>query len=537
MRLLTLLFCALALSIESNAQVLIRLDSPSPHEEGRFGAALSRIGDQDLDGIQDALIGAPGEAASDGTLSGRVHSISATTGARIHSFEPPAPSPGDRFGTSVAASGDLDEDEIGDVLVGAPGAGPLAEEGRAYVYSGASGSLLFELASPNAVADGRFGQSVARVNDIDGDAISDLLVGAPGETVSDGLDAFTGAGRVHLFSGASGDFLFSIAPADPQTGMAFGSVVDGGNDYDGDGVADLIIGVPGADLDLTTGIVTDAGQVRIYSGTIGALIRTFLSTTPTPLARLGRSLSRVGDRDGDESGDVLVGERGKALISSGTDGTLALKLDDPSESSDADFGRAVAGTGDVDGDARLDLAVSAPEADVDGAGGAIADAGRLYILSSASGASLLAVESLKPETGGAFGDTVIRLGDVSGDNVPDLLVGAPGETSNGLASAGHAYIVLMNPPPVSGESAPEAPLALTAGPNPTRGALHLRYRLTNPAGASVTVIDVMGREVAREAAGASGALTLDARGWAPGVYLVRLASASGTASAHVTVVR
>ena len=72
------------------------------------------------------------------------------------------------FGYSVAGVPDADGDGRSDLLVGAPGDGPLSP-GRAYLVSGVNGALLYELVSPNEQFDGNFGYSVAGIPDADGD--------------------------------------------------------------------------------------------------------------------------------------------------------------------------------------------------------------------------------------------------------------------------------------------------------------------------------------------------------------------------------
>ena len=95
--------------------------------------------------------------------------------------------------------------------------------------------------------------------------------------------------------------------------------------------------------------------------------------------------------------------------------------------------------------------------------------------------------------------------------------------------------------PTSEGTAPEASGALAVWPNPASGAARVTVTLAAPEAIRATVYDALGREVAvlhdgPLAAGAH-ALALDARALAPGVYVVRLRSAAGTATERLTVVR
>ena len=95
---------------------------------------------------------------------------------------------------------DVDGDGRGDLLVGADG-GRDDFDGRAYLFSGATGALLYSLEGPSNPDGSRsaFGSAVAGVADVDGDGFGDLLIGAQGQD-----DGAPGAGRAYLFSGSTG---------------------------------------------------------------------------------------------------------------------------------------------------------------------------------------------------------------------------------------------------------------------------------------------------------------------------------------------
>jgi len=130
---------------------------------------------------------------------------------------------------------DANGDGKQDVVVGAPfenpGTSPV-DCGRANLYSGATGALLFKFLPPTATANGRFGWSVSGVADITGDARGDVVVGEPG----------LGGGRAHMYNGATGLRLDTRASVYPEAGGQFGFSVGGTVDLSGNGRGDVIVG-------------------------------------------------------------------------------------------------------------------------------------------------------------------------------------------------------------------------------------------------------------------------------------------------------
>ncbi len=355
--------------------------------------------------------------------------------------------PGDRSGFSVSAAGDINGDGFGDVIIGAYGADP-GRAGESYlVFGKASG---FAASLDLSTLDGRTGYrfegidpgdrsgfSVSGAGDVDGDGLDDLIIGAPG---SDFLyDGFTGydAGESYLVFGDS------LAALDAANGSV-------------DGVISL------ADLDVTTGFLLDV-SVLDYDG-----------------YNSGLSVSSAGDVNGDGFDDLIIGAPGSNYygfqagesylvfggarvdldaITPGVSGVIGLlDLDGTTGFSlqgivDYDYsGLSVKSAGDVDGDGLDDLIIGAP-----GLPGY--DAGRSYLV---FGDSLGDLDALTPAagaidlfrldgtTGFAFegidaddqsGFSVSGAGDVDGDGLDDLIIGAylgdPGDLD-----AGEIYLVL-----------------------------------------------------------------------------------------------
>src|SRR5215831_18791691 len=167
-----------------------------------------------------------------------------------------------RFGQSVAVIGDTNGDGIPDLIVGGPfhdsefsgtnGFGPPQDVGRAFVINGATLGEMTELNDPffQQPLDfpkfgGFFGFSVAGIGDINHDGVPDILVGVPHHSnfPADRINC----GEAFVFSGADHSILFTINDPNEEEGNRFGYAVAGLGDVNGDGVPDMIIGVPKED--------------------------------------------------------------------------------------------------------------------------------------------------------------------------------------------------------------------------------------------------------------------------------------------------
>ncbi len=145
-----------------------------------------------------------GDPGSSPSGAGRAYVFSGATGDTLFSLKSPFEEDSGRFGISVSGAGDVNMDGKADFIVGAlgesPGSSPI-KAGRAYVFSGATGDTLFSLKSPFEESNGLFGHSVSGAGDVNMDGKADVIVGARDEDPG---------GRAYVFSGATGDTLFSL---------------------------------------------------------------------------------------------------------------------------------------------------------------------------------------------------------------------------------------------------------------------------------------------------------------------------------------
>jgi hypothetical protein len=535
--------------------LLFELRSPHQNrqEGGAFGNAVAGIPDADGDGVEDLLVGAYREGWNSDTYgAGQAYLFSGATGALLREFISPNPELLGSFGVAVSGVPDADGDGQGDLLVGASLEDPYPSPiyaGRAYLFSGATGALLYTLTSPNEDLVGQFGDDVAGVPDVDGDGRGDLLVGAPEE--DPGADPNENYGRAYLFSGATGALLRTLAAPTDVTDGYFGSAVAGLPDLNGDHRGDLVVGGFIVRDDLA-GRFHLVGRAYVMSGATGVLLHTLAPPGNPPVSSFGVAVSGVPDADGDGLSDLLIGafnegvdpERdGRAYLFSGGTGRLLHALRSPAPEGQGYFGRSVAGVPDVDGDGHGDLLVGTHEVKaIDGPYGATGDAGRVYLFSGATGEGLATLTSPNAEAWGYFGWAVGGLSDVDGDGRGDLLVGAFGEDpGTNLESVGRAYLFSGANLTTSAEEEPAAASPAAVMPNPSAGRAVIAFELTAPAEVRLRLYSVLGQEVAAVDAGrlATGAqrLGLDLSALPTGVYMWRLTAGERVETGRVTVVR
>jgi Ca2+-binding RTX toxin-like protein len=474
------------------------------------GYSVSSAGDINGDGVDDLIIGAPladpngSERAgtsylvfggsglgSSGTID--LSGLSGADGFVLNGVDEY-----DRSGSSVSAAGDINGDGVDDLIIGAPLANPNGNSGAGQSYlvfggSGVGSTGAIDLSTLNGtdgfVLNGadfldRSGHSVSGVGDINGDGVDDLIIGANEATPNGKIYA----GQTHVVfggSGVGGTGTIELSTLNNTDGFflngvdfydSSGASVSGAGDINGDGVDDLIIGtnpigdygnyIAGESYVVFGG--SDVGRISLstLTGTKGFVIN---GVDESDYA--GRSVSAAGDINGDGMDDLIIGafladpngnngagesyvvfgsseigSTGEINLSalSSTEGFVINGVDSYDRS-----GGSVSGAGDVNGDGVDDLIIGAFLADPNGLSGAgasyvvfggneVGSSGEIN-LSTLSGADGFVLNGV--DAGDFSGSSVSGAGDVNGDGVDDLIIGAYRADPNGNSDAGASYVV------------------------------------------------------------------------------------------------
>jgi hypothetical protein len=419
-----------------------------------FGISSSSLGDLDNDGIVDIVVGANRDDDG-GTNRGAVYILFLNGDGTVKNQQKISDTAGnftpgniggtlddfDYFGTSVSSIGDLDGDGVTDIAVGAVGDDDGGDfRGAVYIlFLNNNGTVKshqkisdtagnFTTSNIGGTLDDHddFGDSVASLDDLDGDGITDIVVGA----IEDD-DGGTNNGAVYILflnndgtvkaqqkiSELAGNFTLGNAGGTLNDADFFGQDVANIGDLDRDEVTDIVVGADGDD---------DGGSNR------GAVYILFLNSNGTV-----KNQQKISDTAGNF-----------------TPGNVGGTLDQNEE-----FGHAVTGVGDLNGDSILDIAVGANRDDDGGF-----DNGALYNLFLKNDGTVMSKQKISEldgnftpgnnggilEDGDRFGFSVSNLGDLDGDGITELASGAIYDDDGGVDN-GAVWILFLDglPPPVA----------------------------------------------------------------------------------------
>ena len=304
-------------------------------------------------------------------------------------------SSGDEYGVSVASGGDVDGDGVNDLLVTTKSVDPTGNVVWAVeVLAGVDRALLRRHYGTGSVF---FGASALFLDDVDGDAVSDYVL--------DGPDLVAATRSATLFSGATGAPIrtFALTASADDSAPRLLALAD----IDGDGIGDFAASDTGS----------AGGAVDVVSTGAGTVIFTVTGAIP----QFAGDVATLPDRNGDGFDELAVtdefqfAKNGVVWVYSGRTG---VKLDEFDGQRGDTFADSVERMSDLDGDGRDELMVGALHAT-----GTHARSGAVYVYSGGTHKVLFRVDGFAKGSG--FGRALVDAGDVNGDGVHDIAVGAP----------------------------------------------------------------------------------------------------------------
>ena len=233
----------------------------------QFGYSVEHLGDLDGDGVNDLAVGAINDDEGTGTNLGAVHIIFMNTDGSVASIveinssttNGPSLAASDNFGTSIANIGDLNNDGVNDLAVGALGDdGGGTNRGAVHImYMNTDGSVDSTVEindstenGPDLNSNDDFGESVENLGDLDGDGVNDLAVGASKDNANGNND-----GTIHImYMNTDGSVKSTVeinagitnGPAVSAT-ERFGKSIAEIGDFDSNCINDLAVGAYNAD--------------------------------------------------------------------------------------------------------------------------------------------------------------------------------------------------------------------------------------------------------------------------------------------------
>ncbi|MCK6506782.1 FG-GAP-like repeat-containing protein [Myxococcota bacterium] len=410
------------------------------HMDASIWYTLAGAGDMDGDGLPDLAVGLyQGEPAT-------VYLASVLRSGELALADVAVAVTGqvdDYTGYAIAGVGDASGDGLDDLLVGAP-LRPVAAGSTGAVFLMA-GPLLDATTTDDHVAtvqgdgdENALGAAVAHAGDTDGDGLSEVLIGDPGQ-LEYGPNR-EGPGRAYLFQTPLAGTL-SVTDADASmygryTEDQAGFAVAAAGDTDGDGYGDILVGAPedieggddaGAAFLIRGPVSGDQGLADADAIVIGSGYADAHSCRHSWQTHAGYDVLGPGDMDGDGLDDVVLGshapscshsDRGYvALFTGPLYGTLEYREPDAFLNSRYDLGEDLVGPGDMNGDGLADLLL--PE-EMRGAlllHGAPAHPTEDWQL----------VDQIRYFDGIDWNVTAAALGDADGNGWPDVAIGDRGE--------------------------------------------------------------------------------------------------------------
>jgi len=346
------------------------------------------------------------------------------------------------FTYGLSSIGDVNNDGYDDVLVATDeydlevGGVLEIEADLAIIYYGSASGLNATqfTALMEGGSNASFGSDAASAGDVNGDGISDLIIGAARYSNGQNVE-----GAVFIYHGNVNGIstTYNSVIEGDVTSLYLGTEVSSAGDINKDGYSDIVLGST-----YHTNGESYEGAIYIYYGSASGVdttqVKSFESNNIH--ARFGGSITS-GDVNGDGFSDVIASAAGYTNGESKEGAVFVYYggFGDPLEGEQADawFGQSVSSAGDVNNDGYDDVIIGAKNFD----NGETDEGVAFVILGSATGLSSSVVSVLENNiAGSAFGSSVASAGDVNNDGYDDVIVGAEGYDMFGKNNVGAAYI-------------------------------------------------------------------------------------------------
>jgi hypothetical protein len=417
----------------------VAIDHPAPSQQAHFGDKVA-AGDFNDDGVMDLAVGAWFEDVGGVDKAGRVYVLWGPDFSTYVVLEPAVPAYRLHFGDGLAVA-DFDGDDVDDLAVGeGSGGDPPTPGAHGHVYLFRGGGT-FSLLPWRVVTSQGTGQEAAifgRVmgaGDIDGDAIPDLVIGAPDATVQ----GHSKAGRIEVFYGPGFAGAQLTENPNPKPDDFFGSRVSLG-DVSGDAILDIVEASGRASV----GGISQVGRLHVYDGPSLTLVAVIDNPHPAAGDRFGEGLYAT-DLDGDDRVEVITSDvKGAFYVVWDvlTGATISSWPKPPSPNSTpaaTSFGYFFAAT-DANGDDLVDIVIADPfEGDSVGCG-LLSAGGVLYVSLAPFYSTYNRLANPLSACGDEFSWNLIAA-DVNGDGSDELVAGNDTADVGGTFNAGRVVIV------------------------------------------------------------------------------------------------
>ncbi|MDO6761880.1 HYR domain-containing protein, partial [Tamlana sp. 2_MG-2023] len=465
-----------AISITDDTQ---RFSVYGEQEADDLGESVSNLGDVNGDGIDDIVIGAPGidngtvlgvgeayvvfGATGIASLSIDINNLDGSNGFTVSGLLEE-----DNLGGSVSSAGDINNDGINDILIGSSGKAII-------IFGSTSGfSALYTATDIDGIngiildGSGDFGEAVSHLDDVNGDGVSDVIIGAPsnianayvfygsptiGHTDAASLDGSNGF-KIEGFSQSSSGYDFRVSHA---------------GDINNDGVEDIVLGFPA----YNEGTMSYSGRVVVIFGnstgfssvfSVSSLNGTngFVLTDDVEYGRFGMTVNNAKDFNGDGIDDLAITATESAYVIFGKNTAFSAIVDISDIAATDKFVfksgwyqytdqlSGIDGLSDINNDGITDLIVSVPH------WYGYARSGSVYVIyGSTSLPATLESGDIIGVNGyhifddvryshKGFGASVSHAGDFNNDGIPDFIVGERMNNSDIYNKIGATHVFFGN---------------------------------------------------------------------------------------------